>query len=124
MASVVAAAFDREAAVYDATFGRNPVGRLFRHTFQERLRRLFPAGSRVVDLGCGTGEDALFLAARGVNVLGLDPSAGMVEACRAKAVLFGIPADRARFEVGPAESVAGAFDGAYSDFGALNCADL
>jgi SAM-dependent methyltransferase len=124
-----AAAFDREAAVYDDTFGRNPVGLLFRHAFQDRLERLFARGDRVVDLGCGTGEDALFLASRGRKVLGLDVSAAMIARGRAKASARGLAGDAARFEVASAESVDALadgvpFDGAFSDFGALNCTDL
>ena len=63
--AAAAVAFDRAAPGYDEDFGRNPVGLLFRHAFQERLRRLFAPGARVLDLGCGTGEDALFLADAG-----------------------------------------------------------
>jgi SAM-dependent methyltransferase len=127
MASATAAAFDRAAASYDEEFGRNPVGLLFRHTVQQRLRTLFPPGSRVLDLGCGTGEDALFLAGGGVFVHGIDVAPGMVERARSKAAARGLAGEHLRLEVRAAEEVGeipGTFDGAYSDFGALNCADL
>jgi SAM-dependent methyltransferase len=127
MASLAAHAFDAEAAGYDEGFGRNPVGLLFRYVFQERLRARLPRGGRVLDLGCGTGEDALFLASQGFLVRGLDVSPGMVGRARAKAAERGLGEDRVRFEVRAAEDVAQAgevFDGAYSGFGALNCADL
>ncbi|QEH37972.1 Mg-protoporphyrin IX methyl transferase [Aquisphaera giovannonii] len=55
--------------------------------------------SPVLDAGCGTGENALFLASRGHDVLGLDYVEAAIEKARAKA------ADRggsARFEVGSA----------------------
>jgi SAM-dependent methyltransferase len=122
----VASAFDHVAAGYDESFGTNPVGLLFRYVFQERLRTLLPPGARAVDLGCGTGEDALFLASRGVTVLGLDASASMVQRARDKASARGLAA-RSRFEVRRLEQLEaadGVFDGAYSNFGALNCADL
>jgi SAM-dependent methyltransferase len=126
-AGLVPLAFDRAAASYDDSFGRNPIGLLFRYAFQERLLRRFPRGSRVLDLGCGTGEDALALAGAGVRVLGLDVSTAMVARARAKAAGRGVGEDRARFEVAAAEdagAMGGGFDGAYSGFGALNCADL
>jgi SAM-dependent methyltransferase len=126
MASVVEA-FHRAAPGYDAEFGRNVPGRLFRHAFQERLLRLFPAGARLLDLGCGTAEDALLLASRGRVVVGLDVAPGMIHEARDGASRLGLGKERARFLMGSVEDVgvlAGGFDGAYSDFGALNCADL
>jgi ubiquinone/menaquinone biosynthesis C-methylase UbiE len=125
-ASSAAVAFDGLAPAYDREFGRNPAGLLFRHVFQERLRLLFPPGARVLDLGCGTGEDALFLASLGVRVHALDISPAMAERTREKAERASL-ADRIQVEARPAEdvgSVGGGFDGAYSDFGALNCAAL
>lgn len=121
-----AAAFDRAAPGYDAGFGRNPSGLFFRHAFQERLRRLFAPGARVLDLGCGTGEDAVFMASLGVRVHAVDVSPAMVEATRAKAERAGV-SDRVTASVLAAESVASlgdGWDGAYSDFGALNCTAL
>jgi SAM-dependent methyltransferase len=128
----VAEAFDRAALDYDAGFGRNAVGLLFRHVFQERLRRLFAPGARVLDIGCGTGDDALFLAGLGVRVFGIDAAPGMIARARAKLAASGAAAGAVRFEVRAAEDVAGldagahdaSFDGALSNFGALNCAEL
>lgn len=121
-----ALAFDRLAPAYDEEFGRNPAGLLFRHVFQERLRRLFPRGARVLDLGCGTGEDALFLASLGVRVHALDISPAMAARTRAKVERAGL-GELIQVEARSAEDVASAgsgFDGAFSDFGALNCAAL
>jgi SAM-dependent methyltransferase len=122
-----AAAFAAEAATYDERFGRNPVGLLFRQAFQARARTLLRPGSRVLDLGCGTGEDAVALAAAGLTIEAVDPAPAMVERARAKAAVAGIGEERCRFHCLAAEDVGelgAGFDGAYSDFGALNCADL
>lgn len=124
--TAAAVAFDRAAPGYDEGFGRNPSGLLFRYAFQERLRGLFAPGASVVDVGCGTGEDAVFLASLGVRVHAIDVSPAMVERTRAKAERAGV-AERVTASVLPAESVASlgeGFDGAYSDFGALNCTAL
>jgi ubiquinone/menaquinone biosynthesis C-methylase UbiE len=123
--SLAAAAFDPVAPVYDTQFGTNPIGLYFRHVVQEKARLAFPRGGRVVDLGCGTGEDAFFLASLGLDVMAVDPSPGMIERARAKAAARNVAG--VRFEVLAAEevgSLGGSFDGVFSNFGALNCAEL
>ena len=47
----------------------------------------------VLDAGCGTGENALFLAARGFEVVGVDAVEAAVEAARRKAVARGLQAE-------------------------------
>ena len=103
--TAAAVAFDRAAPGYDEGFGRNPAGLVFRHAFQERLRRLVAPGARVVDLGCGTGEDAVFLATLGVRVHAIDVSPAMVARTREKAERAGV-ADRVTAAVLAAEGVA------------------
>jgi ubiquinone/menaquinone biosynthesis C-methylase UbiE len=125
--AAVARAFDRAAEGYDAGFGTNPAGLLFRDVFQRRLLERVPSGARVLDLGCGTGEDALFLAEQGRRVHAVDVSGAMVRRCLDKAAARGLGPERLRAELLSAEHVdalRGPFDAAYSDFGALNCADL
>ena len=40
---------------------------------------------RILELGCGTGEDALRLARRGLEVVAVDASPGMIQVARQKA---------------------------------------
>jgi cyclopropane fatty-acyl-phospholipid synthase-like methyltransferase len=47
----------------------------------------------VLDAGCGTGENALFFAARGFEVVGVDAVEAAVAAARAKAQARGLPAE-------------------------------
>ena len=47
----------------------------------------------VLDVGCGTGENALFLAARGFEVVGVDAVEAAVEAARRKALARGLEAE-------------------------------
>jgi SAM-dependent methyltransferase len=82
----------------------------------------------VLELGCGSGDDALTLASQGVRVHATDLSPGMIEVARAKAAGRGFSEAQVRFEARAAEDCGGLdgapFDGAFSNFGALNCADL
>jgi SAM-dependent methyltransferase len=60
---------------------------------QPELVRLAEEGDvvgDVLDVGCGTGENALFLAARGHRVLGVDAVPAAVERARAKAAARGL----------------------------------
>lgn len=43
------------------------------------------AGTRVVDVGCGTGNAALLAAARGARVTGVDPALRLLEVARRRA---------------------------------------
>ena len=126
--TAAASPFDALAANYDAEFTATPLGQRLRRAVWRHLDAAFPGGARVIDLGCGTGEDAVHLAARGVSVHALDASPPMVDAALAKAAREGV-AGRVRVETRPIEALdglrGGPFDGAYSNFGALNCvADL
>ena len=47
----------------------------------------------MLDAGCGTGENALFFAARGFEVVGVDAVEAAVEAARAKAEARGLAAE-------------------------------
>jgi cyclopropane fatty-acyl-phospholipid synthase-like methyltransferase len=55
--------------------------------------------SPILDIGCGTGENALMLAARGHDVVGVDLAPSAIERARTKARERGLTA---RFEVGNA----------------------
>ena len=54
----------------------------------------------VLDLGCGTGTFAIMLAARGLDVTGVDPAAASVDVARAKP-----GADKVRWVVGEIDAV-------------------
>jgi len=103
-----------------------PSALVFRHVLQGRLRALFRPGARVLNLGCGAGDDALFLAAHGVSVLGFDLSPVAVQQARRRALAAGV-GSRARFEVRVSHALRledGVFDGVFSGLGALERGDL
>lgn len=132
----VASTFDELAPAYDATFSRSLLGTLLRRAVWRRMDALFQPGDRVLELGCGTGEDALHLAERGIHVLATDASPGMVAELRRKAENGAgsdgrngargegrIEARRLRIEDLSRLGEVQPFDGVLSNFGALNCVE-
>lgn len=99
-----------------------------RNVLLERYTRLFLPGQAVLDVGCGTGIDARFLAQRGIRVVGLDASPSMIAQARAKLDLdrFKEPVDLRVLDIGEIGSLpAGGFDGIISAFASLSTvADL
>jgi SAM-dependent methyltransferase len=117
-------AFDGVAAIYDGPFGNNSVVQWMRAHLWRAVDRALAPGSRLLDLGCGTGLDAAHFAARGHTVLAIDSSPEMVRRTVARAEQLGLSGRIAAREVGihELERLTGErFDGIYSDLGPLNC---
>ncbi len=124
-------AFDALADRFDERFGSWASVAAQRRAVRRELLAAFPEGASLLELGGGTGEDALFLAARGRRIVLTDGAPGMVERTRQKAAAAGL-GDRVTAEVvaieelprlGALRASAGrpSFDGAYSNFAAFNC---
>jgi 2-polyprenyl-3-methyl-5-hydroxy-6-metoxy-1,4-benzoquinol methylase len=120
------AAFDHVAPAYDAEATYLEISRWIRALVWERLAELFSAGDHVLEIGCGTGEDAIWLARRGVSVTASDASAAMLDEARRKAEQAGV-SDLIAFRQLDLATVetwnlpAATFDGAISNYGPLNC---
>ena len=85
-----AAAYDAIAANYEEQVRGDA---WMRDVLWARYQRLFRPGERVLDVGCGTGLDAIFLARRGVAVTGIDVSPAMIARLREQVSSLGL-ADR------------------------------
>jgi len=59
----------------------------------ERARESLPEGGTVLDVGCGAGAASMPLAGRASRLVGVDGSAGMLEAFRERAEAAGVAAD-------------------------------
>jgi ubiquinone/menaquinone biosynthesis C-methylase UbiE len=118
-------AFDEMAREYDAAFTETAVGRALREIVWSHLDDVFGPSQQVLDLGCGTGEDALHLARAGVKVTAADMSAEMIAVAEAKMRRLA-EVEPIEFHCLPMEGVAASFrrrsfEGAFSNFGAINC---
>src|SRR5437899_7109262 len=81
----VESGFDDLAASYDTDIAGNEITIRMREIFRRALLDAFHPGERVVEIGCGTGIDALWLAEQGLEVVATDISQGMVDRVAEKA---------------------------------------
>jgi len=123
-----AAAFDAIADRFDARYGAWLSVAAQRRAVRSALAAVFPRGSRLIDIGGGTGEDAEWLIREGRDVLVTDVSPAMIRVAEEKLRSLGaetprvVPAERLGELADERESEGLApFDGAYSNFAALNC---
>jgi ubiquinone/menaquinone biosynthesis C-methylase UbiE len=123
--SAAAAAFDRVAKSYDELFTYTAVGCAQRKQVWAKLVSAFPPGSRILELNCGTGEDARFLVKCGCSVVACDASIGMICAARGRSrtedELAHIEYRHIANEHLAVLADDKPFDGALSNFSGLNC---
>ncbi len=119
-----ARAFDSVAADYDGPIGNNALIQRMRAYLWRAVLSLFPRGARLLDLGCGTGIDAVYFATRGFDLVATDWSPQMVARSRIRVLEAGLSAKIRVERIGIQEldRLEGVqFDGIYSDLGPLNC---
>jgi ubiquinone/menaquinone biosynthesis C-methylase UbiE len=115
----VTSPFQQIAPRYAELWSETSRGRAQRQQVWREIDSIFQPGDRVLDLGCGIGDDAVHLAARDVEVVGIDSAPEMVEIARTRGIHAG------RLAIEDLAWIDGHFDGVLSNFGALNCvADL
>jgi len=119
--------FDVAAEHYDQAMRANPSMSYMRVIGLATLRTAFSTGQHVVDIGCGTGEDALTLARAGIRILATDPAANMLAVMERRILEERLgpwvqTRQLAASELGAliGEFGENSFDGAYSSFGPLN----
>lgn len=118
--------FDNIAEQYDAAFTSSIIGRTQRASVWRELTKSFRPGDRILDIGCGTGVDAHFLAKRGIDVVACDSSSRMLSVAQRRIAGLRRGAGSVQLQLLPAEEISNLrdenpFDGAFSNFGAVNC---
>jgi ubiquinone/menaquinone biosynthesis C-methylase UbiE len=120
------APFDTLAEGYDQGFTFSRIGRAQRSAVWKELGRTFRPGDRVLEIGCGTGVDACFLAEHGVKVVACDSSPEMIRIAARR--VRETDANAVDLRLLAAENLAAIqqeapFDGVFSNFGVLNCVE-
>ena len=115
--------FDAAAQHYDASFTDTLIGKLQRDLVYNRLSCLLSNSktTSVLEVNCGTGADALWLAEKGFKVMATDISSAMIEVAKTKENPNSVAFNQA--DINKIEQYFGSekFDLIFSNFGGLNC---
>lgn len=110
--------FDNAANQYDATFTHTAVGKAQREQVWQHLENLkLSVPSSVVEVNCGTGEDANFFKSKGHTVVATDLSSEMIQVAKTKfpTIDFQVCA------INSAPQLTAQVDLLFSNFGGMNC---
>jgi ubiquinone/menaquinone biosynthesis C-methylase UbiE len=118
-----AKAFSRQASVFDDLYGGNTIIGYKRWRVRSHTLNNLPEQGSILELNCGTGEDALFFAQNGYKVHGTDLSTGMLKQFEQKTIAY---SDKVSFEQCSFTELnklrnKGPYDMIFSNFGGLNC---
>jgi SAM-dependent methyltransferase len=118
-------AFDSVAADYDGPRGNNSLIQDMRREVWRWLDASFPRASQLLELGCGTGLDAVRMAERGHRITATDwsPLMALRTLARAERALMSERVQALALGAHELDRLEGRqpYDGAYSNLGALNC---
>lgn len=115
------APFDAVATDYDSEFTNTRLATWLRSQVYDHVR--FEAGQHILEIGCGTGVDAQWLAKQEVHVLATDASLEMIRVVETKvqnARLEHLVSTR-QLDLNMPEDLPVVFDGVLANFGVLNC---
>src|SRR6478752_1492799 len=118
--------FDVLAKTYDTDFTVSGIGQLQRERVWHYLNPLLKemgSSLNILEINCGTGEDALHLACMGHKVVATDASEAMIEQAKAKFNSNNVEFITCSFENLSSTFAGKKFDLILSDFGGLNCID-
>lgn len=121
-------AFDIFAPDYDATFTHTRLGHLLRARVWATLSDFYKPETHILELACGTGEDAVWLGKQEISVTATDGSAEMIRRVGEKTQQQGVTARVRTKQLSLQDLMASPqilnpyapFDGVLSNFGGLN----
>ena len=115
--------FDKAAQNYDATFTNSVIGKLQRNLVYHQLSEFFKENQpkSILEINCGTGEDAIWLAQQHFEVTATDISEKMIEIAKRKSNLENLNFKKTNITTIAAAFQNQKFDFLFSNFGGLNC---
>jgi len=121
--------FDKIALAYDELFTNSAIGKLQRNIIWKYLDESLPTNKKIniLELNCGTGEDAVYFAKKGFSVVATDISDDMLKLTKEKISKYGLEKNcstrKLDLENSDEFNFKQKFDLVFSNFGGLNCVD-
>ncbi|MCU7548978.1 class I SAM-dependent methyltransferase [Chitinophagaceae bacterium LB-8] len=119
--------FDAVAATYDDSFSQTLIGQQQRLAVRKNIMPILKGKNdlKILEINCGTGDDALWLTSLGHEVMATDASAQMIERAIMKASMVVAPGNVSFLQC-PFERLYSLlkgqkFDVIFSNFSGLNC---
>lgn len=120
-----AAAFSKQAPGFDTLYNGNSIIQYKRKRVREHIAQFIPAGSSILELNSGTGEDAIYFAQQGHRVHATDISAGMetvfLSKVKEEKLEGSVSFERRSYTQLEALKQQGPYDLVFSNFAGLNC---
>jgi ubiquinone/menaquinone biosynthesis C-methylase UbiE len=119
--------FDHIASSYDSSFTRTPIGQLQRKQVWGYLEKIMVElkGLDILELNCGTGDDAVLFSEKGFNIVATDVSEELLKVTQEKVQQYSMQhkissqyLDLDSFDDSLFQKK---FDLIFSNFGGLNC---
>lgn len=122
---LAAAAFSKQAEVFDELYTSNAIVQYKRERVRSVVEQYVEPGQKMLELNCGTGEDAIYFAKKGYFVHATDIAEGMLSKLSIKIQQHSledkITTEQCSFT--SLNQLAGQekYDAVFSNFGGLNC---
>jgi ubiquinone/menaquinone biosynthesis C-methylase UbiE len=116
------ASFDKAAQNYDDTFSNSEIGKLQRNVVYHHLEKLLSSQKQnILEINCGTGEDAIWLAKKNHTIIATDISNEMIAVAKIKESHQNGIFIQADITTIAEQFKDKKFDIIFSNFGGLNC---
>ena len=115
------ASFDKAATTYDESFTNTAIGKFQRNAVYEIVLNHIKNTKTILEINCGTGEDAIWLAKQGIEITATDISIEMIAVAKSKTNLENLTFLQANCISVSEQFSNKKFDLLFSNFGGLNC---
>lgn len=115
--------FNAVASTYDEDFTRSITGILQRRRVWGLLNKYTKEPLRILEINCGTGEDAIMLADNGHHVTATDLSEEMIRVASRKSIPANLHFSVCGFDRLLSQYAGETYQLIFSDFAGLNCVD-